>query len=89
MEWSELSGEGSLAAFTVIAIAPRFMIAQGYGRDKPYCTGVVVLDEGPMISARIVGVNTSDPESIAIGARLRLHILMAEDEKPTLGFEMA
>jgi uncharacterized OB-fold protein len=85
--WTELSGEGALAAFTVIAIAPTFMVAQGYGRENPYCTGIVALDEGPMISARILGVDASAPDSIAIGARMRLHILQGGGDQPTLAFE--
>lgn len=89
MVWEELSGEGELAAFTVIAIAPGFMIEQGYGRDNPYCTGIVRLDEGPMISARIMGVDVVDPDSIEIGIRLHLRVLGEEGEKPTLAFEVA
>ena len=41
MEWMELSGNGRLAAFTCISIAPPFMIAQGYNRKNPYISGVV------------------------------------------------
>lgn len=88
--WTELSGNGKLAAFTVIAIAPTFMVEQSYGRENPYCTGIVELDEGPMISARIVGVDASAPDSIKIGTHLRLHILTTEgDRQPVLAFEPA
>ena len=38
------------------------MIEQGYGRDKPYVSGVVELDEGVKISARIIGVDATKPE---------------------------
>jgi uncharacterized OB-fold protein len=88
--WTELSGDGKLTAFTVIAIAPTFMVEQGYGRENPYCTGIVGLDEGPMVSARIVGVDSSAPDGIKIGARMRLSILPAEgDRRPVLAFEPA
>lgn len=89
MVWTELSGKGKLAAFTVVAIAPRFMVEQGYGRDNPYCTGIVKLAEGPKISARIVGVDAANPERISIGLPLRLHILHQEGNPSILAFEPA
>lgn len=70
MEWVELSGEGKLAAFTAVHIGPTIMIEAGYDRTKPYCTGVVELTEGPMISAQILGVDAAHPETIQIGAPL-------------------
>ena len=70
MEWAEMKGKGKLAAFTTIAIAPTLMIEEGYGRDNPYCTGVVELAEGPKISARILGVDAKKPEEIKIGTPL-------------------
>ena len=90
MVWTELSGGGALAAFTVVTVAPSFMAELGYGRDKPYCVGIVRLDEGPMISARIVGVDPARPDSIQVGAPVRLHILPAEEiHRPVLAFELA
>lgn len=70
MEWVETSGLGTLAAFTIIYIAPTFMVDQGYGRDKPYLSGIVELEEGVRISARILGFDASQPESIQIGTPL-------------------
>jgi len=70
MAWAEMSGKGALAAFTVIAVAPTFMIKEGHGRDNPYCTGVVELAEGPKISARILGLDVDRPHDIKIGTPL-------------------
>lgn len=70
MEWVETTGKGKLAAFTVIYIAPTFMIEQGFGREKPYVSGIVELDEGPRISAHILGLDPSQPEKISIGTPL-------------------
>jgi hypothetical protein len=70
MEWVELSGAGKLAAYTAVHIGPTMMIEAGYDRKKPYCTGVVELAEGPMISAQILGVDPAHPETIQIGAPL-------------------
>ena len=41
MEWYEFSGKGKLSAFTCISIVPAHMMEKGYGRDNPYCTGIV------------------------------------------------
>jgi uncharacterized OB-fold protein len=72
MEWEQLDGKGKLVAFTSIYIAPTAMIAAGYGRDHPYCTGIVQLDGGPAISAQILGVDPARPEDIEIGMPLRV-----------------
>ena len=67
MEWKELSGKGTLVAFTVIGVGPMPMIDAGYGRDNPYCVGIVQVEEGPRIGAQIVGVDVANPENITIG----------------------
>lgn len=92
LEWVELSGEGQLAAYTVIAIAPTMMLEAGYGRKKPYCTGVVTLAEGPRVSAQILGVNVADPVSIQIGTPLKAAFVERgpeEAKKTYLAFEPA
>ncbi len=80
VEWRELSGRGRLAAYSVIFIAPTAMLAEGYGRTNPYCAGVVKLEEGPSISAQIVGVDVAHPETIAIGTPLTAVFLHHGDE---------
>mgnify|MGYP001454453859 CR=1 FL=1 len=72
MQWTRMSGNGHLFAFTCIAIGPPWMAALGYDRDHPYCSAVVELDEGPRVVARIEGVDTNRPENIRIGLRLVL-----------------
>jgi uncharacterized protein len=82
MELVELSGRGRLVSFSVVPTASSEMIAAGYGRDNPYCVGIVQLDEGPSISAQIVGVDTKNPASIAIGTAVRAeYIERAAGEK--------
>ena len=66
-EWVETSGRGRLAAFTVIAVPPPALAAEGFGRDNPYCAAIVELDEGVKISARLLGVDVKNLASIAIG----------------------
>jgi len=75
MEWVEIKGKGKLAAFTCIAIGPPSMIREGYDRKHPYVCGVVELGEGARVVARIEGVDGSKPETIKIGAPLRIEFL--------------
>jgi uncharacterized OB-fold protein len=88
--WEQMSGKGKLVAFTTIHIAPTAMIEAGYGRDNPYCAGIVQLDEGPAISAQIVGVDPPHPESIVIGAPLQVTFVErgdGEDQRTYLAFK--
>ena len=75
MEWVELKGKGKLTTFTVIYVGPPWMVAQGYNRQNPYVSGVVELEEGVKIDARIVGLDTSKPEAIKIGTPLKVDFL--------------
>lgn len=89
MEWAEMKGRGKLAAFTTIAVASTLMIEEGYGRDNPYCTGVVELEEGPKISARILGVDARKPEEIKVGTPLTVEFVErgeGEEKKTYLAF---
>lgn len=81
--WEAVSGLGTLVAFTVIYIAPSAMIEAGYGRDNPYVSGIVRLEEGTSISAQIIGVDARRPESIRIGAPVRVAFLeRSHDDEP-------
>ena len=62
LEWIEMSGKGKLAAFSSVFIGPSAMQAEGYDRTNPYCAGVVELDEGVKISARVLGVDAKQPD---------------------------
>jgi uncharacterized OB-fold protein len=89
LEWAEMRGKGRLSAFTCIAICPPFMIAEGYGRNNPYCSGVVELEEGVRVVARIEEVNTREPEYIQVGMPLTvsfLHRGEGENRKTFLAF---
>ncbi|MCA9957639.1 MAG: Zn-ribbon domain-containing OB-fold protein [Anaerolineales bacterium] len=75
MEWVELSGKGKLAAFTAVYIGPTAMIQAGYDRNKPYMTGIVELEEGPMISAQILGLDAAQPDVNVIGTPLTVSFI--------------
>lgn len=89
MAWHQFSGKGQLSTFTCISIVPMVMAEQGYGRNNPYCSGVVTLEEGPRISARILGVDASQPQSIQTGMALELALQELDSEKPALVFQPA
>ena len=67
MEWVQMKGKGRLAAFTCIGVGPSFMTEEGFDRSNPYCSGVVLLDEGVRIDARIEGFDNTRPEAIKVG----------------------
>lgn len=90
MEWVEMSGKGELSAFTCITVGTPYFIEKGYDRNKPYCFSVIKLEEGPMVSAQLVGVDETKPETIKIGMPLKVKFLETEikgETKIDLGFE--
>jgi uncharacterized OB-fold protein len=44
-------------------------------KREPYCVGLVRLEEGPTISAQILGLDPKRPEEIEIGIPLRVAFL--------------
>ena len=89
LEWIETSGKGKLAAFTVILSGPTFMIEQGFDRKNPYVSGIVELEEGTRISARITGIDSTKPAEIKIGTPLSVDFVefgAGEGKKTYLAF---
>jgi len=92
MQWIQMKGRGKLAAFTCIGIGPAFMAAEGYNRKNPYCVGVVELEEGARVDARIENVDTLNPEAIKVGMPMAakfLHRGEGADKRTYLAFEPA
>ena len=67
MEWTEVSGKGTLVSFTVIHIAP-----DEFKEEAPYYIAIVELEEGTRISARLLGFDPLKPEEVKLGIPLRL-----------------
>ena len=89
VEWVELNGKGALVAYTVVAVGLSMMIEEGYDRNNHYCSGIVQLEEGPKISARILGVDVKHPAAIKIGTPLEVEFLErgeGENKKTFLAF---
>jgi uncharacterized OB-fold protein len=90
LEWVEMSGKGKLAAFSCIGVGTTFMVGKGYSMKKPYCFSVIELDEGPMISGQLIGVDESNPDTISIGTPVKLTFIETEltgETRVDLGFE--
>jgi uncharacterized OB-fold protein len=90
MAWVEMAGRGKLLAFTTVHIAPTAMIESGYDRENPYCAGIVQLEQGPAISAQILGVDATQPEQIKVGTPLRAVFVQrgeGEAQRTYLAFE--
>jgi uncharacterized OB-fold protein len=91
MEWIELSGRGTLAAFTSVYIGTSAMIDAGYDRSKPYVAGIVELEEGPRISAQLLGVDGKQPDIAWIGQSVQASFIARGDgdmRRAFLAFEM-
>ncbi len=92
LEWVEMPREATLSTFTIITVAPPAMAAQGYGRKNPYATGVVAFDDDCQTTARIEGIDFSNPESVQLGipmtARFR-HTGEGPDRQSVLAFAPA
>jgi len=90
LEWVEMSGKGKLAAFSCIGVGTTFMVSKGYSMKKPYCFSVIKLDEGPMISGQLIGVDESKPDTILIGTPVKLSFIETDlkgETRVDLGFE--
>ncbi|MHA1293516.1 MAG: Zn-ribbon domain-containing OB-fold protein [Promethearchaeota archaeon] len=91
MEWFEFSGKGKLAAFSCIGVGTKFMVDKGYSMKKPYCFSVIKLDEGPMISGQLIGVDETKPDTIKIEMPVKATFIETsiEGDEPRidLGFE--
>ncbi len=89
MEWVQFRGVGKLVAFTSIVVAPPFMAKEGFGKNNPYVVGVVGLEEGAKIVARITGVDAKKPAEIKVGTSLKaefIHSGQGPDQKTYLAF---
>lgn len=72
-----LAGEGTIASFTVIRVAPR-----AWAADAPYAVAVVKLKEGVSLLGRIVDIPL---ETLAIGLPVRFRPLV-KNEQTSVGF---
>jgi hypothetical protein len=89
-EWVEMSGKGKVAAYSCIGVGTTFMVNKGYSMKEPYCFSVIELEEGPMISGQLVGVDEKNPDSIEVGMPVKVKFLETDlkgETRVDLGFE--
>ena len=91
MEWIEFSGKGNLVAFSCIHVGTKFFVDKGYSMKKPYCFSVIKLEEGPMISGQLIGVDESKPDTINIDMPVQATFLetrlSGDEPRIDLGFK--
>ena len=92
VDWIEMSGNGQIAAFSCISVGTTFMVEKGYSMKKPYCFSVIKLDEGPMVSGQLLGVDESKPDTIKIETPVKIKFIETDlkgETRVDLGFEPA
>lgn len=92
VDWIEMSGNGKIAAYSCISVGTTFMVDKGYSMKKPYCFSVIKLNEGPMISGQLLGVDETKPDTIKIETPVKIKFIETElkgETRVDLGFEPA
>jgi uncharacterized protein len=59
-----LSGRGEIYSFTIM-----YNVPQGFEEQKPYTVALIKLDEGPMVTAQLTDVVSSE---VKIGMRVEM-----------------
>ncbi|MHA1409001.1 MAG: Zn-ribbon domain-containing OB-fold protein [Candidatus Odinarchaeia archaeon] len=68
-EWIDLKGEGILLTYSVIYVPPK-----RFKDDAPYIIGIVELDEGLRVEARINGIDVNNHEKeVKTGMKLKFN----------------
>lgn len=74
LEWSEFEGVGTLKTFTILHVPPTTL------KEKaPYILGIVELNEGPLITGRIINISSNKPEKIKIGMSVKADFIQESD----------
>ncbi len=84
LEWAKVSGRGKLISFTVIHVAP-----EQFKDEAPYFVGIVELEEGTRVTARLLGLDPDQPEKVQLGMPLRLDYETGQTGRMYLGFRPA
>ncbi len=85
LEIFRFGGKGELVAFTAVFEAPR-----GFTGQVPYLTGIVRLDEGPLLTTMVTDI---DLDKVRVGMRMEMvtrRIRCDSDDSPILyGYKFA
>ena len=88
-EWEPVSGRGTVYAFTIDRIGHDPLLASSLGSRMPFVIAVVELEEGPRMTAGIVGC---DPSQVRVGLPVRAafeHIDAGEESVSLVHFSRA
>jgi uncharacterized protein len=75
LEWIEASGRGRIHTFAV-----QHRAGGGWAEEVPFVTAYIDLNEGDRMLTVLRGVDASRPESIKIGAPVRVEFEAASDD---------
>ena len=78
LEWTELSGKGEIYSFTVIRQVVGRAASKAFEPDVPYVVAWVTLEEGPRMTANVIGCSVED---VAIGMHV---IVQFEQQSPEI-----
>jgi len=84
MEWATVSGKGTLIAFTIINIAP-----EEFQKEAPYYIGIVELEEGTRVTARLKGFDVENPAGVELNIPVLLDYEHGESGNTYLAFRPA
>ncbi len=86
MTWEQASGRGHLVAVTRMAMVSPGLAEEGFGADRPYCAGVVELEEGPRVVARLAGQDDEAIDGLNVGDELQVTFEHLDRPTPRLVF---
>jgi len=75
LEWIEAKGEGRIHTFAV-----QHRASGGWADEVPFVTAYIDLHEGDRMFTVLRGVDPTKPETIRIGAKVRVEFEQASDE---------
>jgi len=75
LEWVECSGEGYIHTYAV-----QHRAFGGWADEAPFVTAFIDLKEGDRMLTVLRGVDPNQPESIKIGAKVKIEFEAASDE---------
>jgi uncharacterized protein len=59
LEWTEASGRGTVASYTIVTRA----VSDAYAADAPYVVALIELEEGPTMMSNVIGCDVGDVKS--------------------------
>ena len=89
LSWEQASGRGRLVAMTRMAMVSPGLADEGFGGDRPYCSGVVELEEGPRVVARLAGRENDEPGEMEVGQEMLVGFEHHDRQTPRLVFRPA